>query len=945
MSDRAAPHQKAEALAGHHAVTLVPDDSPAFREQAEKLGAVAERLDKRCGRLIKGSRKYRDSINASANSQTDFADTLRDFCGGNDGTDEESMSIGSGTLSRFVEVFDELSVSSGTLKTQVNKKLVEEMQQVWQKELLEGARERASQLRARSDDHDEAQKRYLGHRTLADRMLMKKVQPEVDKQKAQAEAVAAAASAQEARYELARSLTEVEGRKRHEFLSAVATVVEGHLEYFKQGFEALSKLEPYVHQALESCEAMKREEERRMCSLSDTIFELRSQQSSRDVRRADAAAHATPRPQGPLQMSGAGATFKAAVDGQIRKTCRGGAVNIIRSGYLMKKGSGLRKEWARRYFELDSAGMLDYRSSKGYGDGRSAANRVALRTATVKAGSDEVGESGLKYCFRVISQSRSYVLQAEDDLAASEWIDAIQAVIACMLEQPPTPPGVKPLAASSSGSSASSQLPPSPRPPVLPITKPGRPPPSPMSLHSGASLQGGQSKAPDSISDGTCRPASSKWDLSFIAESSVAADAGSVRSSVPSEQGDPELPEAPAPTPAAAPSKVVHLVQGRSDTGSIGGGSISGSEATNETVSSILGAVRGNEACADCGARGPEWASLNLGVLLCPSCAGIHRHLGVHISKVRSLTLDDKVWERSMVALFEGLGNWYANAAWEEAFNRSLSGSGALARVSNGYGSPHQQSPVAGGSHDGTNPFTSSRSRPGSQHGSFDGADSTSTGWGDRIRRTSQRSSSGGVSPGQQPRMSKPSPEAQHAERDAFICAKYVHREFCAAEGRLPGGSAQAALWEAARYGDVRAALRAFAAGADMDARYGGLLPAGLVSAVTSRMLPPLPALEPGATGDVTALHCAAFVGLVPLLELLLQNGARTVWADAAGRQPLHYAVTAGRTEAAKLLIRRGAPPFTRDITGRSPLDVLLEQPTVADRELLYWLSATMPSS
>jgi hypothetical protein len=40
-------------------------------------------------------------------------------------------------------------------------------------------------------------------------MLMKKVQPEVDKQKAQAEAVAAAASAQEARYELARSLTEV----------------------------------------------------------------------------------------------------------------------------------------------------------------------------------------------------------------------------------------------------------------------------------------------------------------------------------------------------------------------------------------------------------------------------------------------------------------------------------------------------------------------------------------------------------------------------------------------------------------------------------------------------------------------------------------------------------------------------------------------------------------
>ena len=48
-------------------------------------------------------------------------------------------------------------------------------------------------------------------------------------------------------------------------------------------------------------------------------------------------------------------------------------------------------------------------------------------------------------------------------------------------------------------------------------------------------------------------------------------------------------------------------------------------------------------------------------------------------------------------------------------------------------------------------------------------------------------------------------------------------------------------------------------------------------------------------------------VGLVPLLELLLQNGARAGWADAAGRQPLHYAVLAGRTEAAKLLVK---PPF-----------------------------------
>ncbi len=36
----------------------------------------------------------------------------------------------------------------------------------------------------------------------------------------------------------------------------------------------------------------------------------------------------------------------------------------------------------------------------------------------------------------------------------------------------------------------------------------------------------------------------------------------------------------------------------------------------------------------------PEWASINLGILICLECSGVHRSLGTHISKVRSLTLD-----------------------------------------------------------------------------------------------------------------------------------------------------------------------------------------------------------------------------------------------------------------------------------------------------------------
>jgi hypothetical protein len=50
---------------------------------------------------------------------------------------------------------------------------------------------------------------------------------------------------------------------------------------------------------------------------------------------------------------------------------------------------------------------------------------------------------------------------------------------------------------------------------------------------------------------------------------------------------------------------------------------------------------RNNLFCAECERDSPEWVSLNLGCLVCIDCSGVHRSMGVHISKMRSLTLDD----------------------------------------------------------------------------------------------------------------------------------------------------------------------------------------------------------------------------------------------------------------------------------------------------------------
>ncbi|XP_052796552.1 arf-GAP with Rho-GAP domain, ANK repeat and PH domain-containing protein 1-like isoform X3 [Mya arenaria] len=81
----------------------------------------------------------------------------------------------------------------------------------------------------------------------------------------------------------------------------------------------------------------------------------------------------------------------------------------------------------------------------------------------------------------------------------------------------------------------------------------------------------------------------------------------------------------------------------------------------------ILDQVKENPAnrnCADCGVEGAHWASMNLGVVLCMHCAGIHRGFDYRLSKIRSLRMDSKVWNSSLIELFKVIGNDNANKFW-----------------------------------------------------------------------------------------------------------------------------------------------------------------------------------------------------------------------------------------------------------------------------------------
>ncbi|KAJ2003369.1 hypothetical protein GGI04_002991 [Coemansia thaxteri] len=281
----------------------------------------------------------------------------------------------------------------------------------------------------------------------------------------------------------------------------------------------------------------------------------------------------------------------------------------------------------------------------------------------------------------------------------------------------------------------------------------------------------------------------------------------------------------------------------------------------------LLAALRAadpaNGACADCGAAAADWCSLNLGCVLCIACSGIHRSLGTHVSKVRSLTLDVTSFTPPTVAVLRATGN---------ALNARVFAPNGPAGPA---GLPRQQ---------------------------LVDAKYVARAFVDRAWRA-------------------PPGSALRACVDRLEASGAVSVDSGAADDVGPA----ALLLAAAEAGDVEAAMRALALGASaaharLHVTNGAWDCSALMAALVGQ------AQLARAVGAAAGADCEPrpFAMRVEVAELLVLNGAGVDWQDARhGLAALHVACLAASPAAVRYLADRGADPLLRTRRGVRAVDLL----------------------
>uniref|UniRef100_A0A673LTZ6 Arf-GAP with coiled-coil, ANK repeat and PH domain-containing protein n=1 Tax=Sinocyclocheilus rhinocerous TaxID=307959 RepID=A0A673LTZ6_9TELE len=301
----------------------------------------------------------------------------------------------------------------------------------------------------------------------------------------------------------------LQAKKKFEILDSMLSFMQAQYSLFQQGFNILDEVDPYMKKLAAELDQL----------VIDSAVEKREMEHK----------HAT------IQQR------DFAYDDSKVEFNVDAPNGVVMEGYLFKRASNAFKTWNRRWFSIQNSQLVYQKRLKD------ALTVVVedLRLCSVKPCED----IERRFCFEVVSPTKSCMLQAESEKLRQAWIQAVQASIASAY-----------------------------------------------------------------------REISENYYIEVTSPSTSSIDSASE----PRER----------------------IVKG-------------------ESILQRVQSLPGNEICCDCGQADPRWASINLGILLCIECSGIHRSLGVHCSKVRSLTLD--TWEPELMKLMCELGNTVINQIYEGA--------------------------------------------------------------------------------------------------------------------------------------------------------------------------------------------------------------------------------------------------------------------------------------
>ncbi|XP_070800995.1 arf-GAP with coiled-coil, ANK repeat and PH domain-containing protein 2 isoform X2 [Pituophis catenifer annectens] len=712
-------------------------DSPRFRAALEDVEGDVTELELKLDKLVKLCIAMIDTGKAFCVANKQFIHGLRDLAHYSSKDD-----LVEGSLTKFSDSLQEM-INYHTILFDQTQRSIKAQLQMFVKEDIRKFKDGKKQFEKVSEEKENA--------------LAKNAQAPRNKQHEVEEATNILTATRKCFRHIALDyvlqINVLQSKKRSEILKSMLSFMCAHLAFFHQGYDLFSELGPYMkelgaqldHLALDAARE-KKEMEQKHSTIQQKDF------SSDEMK------------------------LEYNVD----------AVNgIVMEGYLFKRASNAFKTWNRRWFSIQN-NQLVYQKKF-----RDAPTVVVedLRLCTVKPCED----LERRFCFEVVSPTKSCILQADSEKLRQAWIQAVQTSIASAYREK--------------------------------------------------------------------------------------GEEAEVEKKRPPSTGSPE----------SSQESKEKLLKG---------------EGSLQRVQ----AIAGNVVCCDCGQADPRWASINLGITLCIECSGIHRSLGVHFSKVRSLTLDS--WEPELLKLMCELGNSVINRVYEG--NREKMGAKKPHP-----GSQRQEKEEYIRAKYVDRRFVSPADPEGkptltpSQEGKKPGSPENTA--------ASLKASSSDQAP-------QPSREDSRELLAAIAPASVLHEP-----GKLlPGGktgSASLPPGGESQEGEVASAA------ASQDAR---LWVAGLqlYQAAYQKSLPHMAeALAQGADvnwsnqekNGFTPLIQAVRGGSLVTCEFLLQNGANVNLRDTQGRGPLHHATILGHTGQVCLFLKRGANQHARDQDGKDPLSVAIE--------------------